>query len=716
MRKAEQKLMKRRMCLVARIVACVSFFVLVVIGVSSLVQAMSLENIENYDGIPASWKVSSLERPDTITLPITYWDQKADACDAKNRQFEWSTCGYWTHGVLPGIVKTALGADGLPVPAFSDSEASWSVNHDLFAMNVIGNDPVLPSDNFYRWFHEVPGLSRQINGRTVTFTRVGDNSYTYGGQNIYPLDDVAGIDESDVPLKGLDGAYHNFNFTAHLNFAVKIEATGDELFEFSGDDDVWFFLNNKLVLDIGGLHGAINGKFRINKDGTLTTYIEKVNDLSVRDDSWTSCLRDNVIGDFPSCVGPYNTKIRENFHNVEVKTLDIGLKPGDIVNLDFFYAERSTDASNTKITITNMDWPISADCDLTGKIVGKVENSNSNLVQYNTSITNRDPNNVLDLIRLAAHINDTSTNEDESQQPEVNSGYLPLDIKTLYYTTTPEDKDSWQAVDISAPLNSLDGFTLTTPIRMQPYGQTGDTLYFRFYAETSDNPTGTIEAITSFYTELLGVSGVTHDDTRLDYTNDQEIPPVDPDPDPDPNPDPNPVDPDPVAPIDPDPSEPDPIDPDDSNEDQNNDPVVPGPIAPDEDDDLFYTPPLGEIAFVPNTGIISDLAAPIFEQYFTNAVLSRGFILFTLLVFSGSFSVYFTLRKYLTMTAATRVTTISKRSGAKATVKRSSRIKSSYTRQHAVKATPKNKSASQTATKVKSNTKKTNSNKRATRS
>lgn len=625
MKKSKQKLMKRRICLVARTATCASFFVLAIIGISSIVRAMSLETVENRDGVPATWKVASLEQPDTITLPITYWDQKADACGAENHQFEWATCGYWTHGVLPGIVKNHLGSDGLPIPAFSDSEESWKVNHDALTMNVTGHDPVLPTDNFYRWFHEVPGISRRIDGRTVTFTRTGDNSYTYGGQNIYPIDDVPGLDEADVKLKGVDGEYHNFNFTAHLNFAIKVRANGEELFEFSGDDDVWFFLNNRLVLDIGGLHGAINGRFRINKDGTLTTYVEKVNDLTVRDDSWTACMREKDYGDFPSCVGPYNTKIRENFKNVEVKTLDIGLEPGDVVNLDFFYAERSTDSSNTKITVTGMDWPISADCNLDGKIISTVGDNGGNLVQYDTSITNRDPNNVLDLKRLAAYISDSFTikNEDGDEQSGTNSGYIPLDIKTLYYTKTPDDESSWQMVDISAPLNSLDGFTLSTPLRMSPNGQKGDTLYFRYFAETSNHSAGTITAVTSYYTELLGVSGITHDATQLDYTGRQDSGDI---------------------------TEPD--NPEIPDEEPNN-PEIPLPPSDIIDDGLVYLPPLGEIAFVPNTGIISE-AMPLFEQYFANAILSQSFVLITLLIFSGSFATFFTLRKYLKPSASAR--------------------------------------------------------------
>lgn len=49
----------------------------------------------------------------------------------------------------------------------------------------------------------------------------------------------------------------------------------DLIFEFSGDDDFWFYLDGKLILDIGGIHSALDGSinFRTGKvvvNGTVT--------------------------------------------------------------------------------------------------------------------------------------------------------------------------------------------------------------------------------------------------------------------------------------------------------------------------------------------------------------------------------------------------------------------------------------------------------------
>ena len=186
----------------------------------------------------------------------TYWDQRQDDCNDPNRQFEWVICGYWTAGAIQGIIKDTLGADGLPVPAYTNAADAWNANRDVFTANVTGQDPVQPGDNFYRWFHETE-VSKKYD-RQVTFTRTGTNTYTYGREGVFPLDNVDFSKDDEATKQG-----HNYHFTSHLGFAMKVAADGKEKFEFSGDDDVWVFLNGKLILDIGGLHEKLNGWFTI---------------------------------------------------------------------------------------------------------------------------------------------------------------------------------------------------------------------------------------------------------------------------------------------------------------------------------------------------------------------------------------------------------------------------------------------------------------------
>ena len=446
-----------RIVTTARIILCATFALLIFIGVSHLVHALNLTQVSHQNGVPSSWSAESPVHPDEINVPISYYDQNSDC-----KMFEFNHCNNLkdkTVGWVPNLVKSSLGADGLPIPV------NETVNTSLKAtsQNVTGHDPVQESDNFYQWFHEVDGKSVKYD-RTLTLTRVSanENKYVYGGRQIFPLDDVPSAQK-------VDG--HNFHFTAKMQAPIKASLSGDETFDFSGDDDVWIFLNNRLILDIGGVHTAIDGQFKINQDGSVTS------------------------------------KVYEDNKTYSENTFDLGIKKGDIVKLDFFYAERNTTQANTKITISEMEWPVTT--------YGKVESEviDKKAIQYTGSIANRDSVTPVTVTNLAAFLQDHTNNQ---------AGFLNLSNHTLSYTSTPEQSNSWQPVSISAPSNTLDGFKLSEPITLNPAGQAGDTVYFRFYVTPDGNEANYDTTVAFYATNEDGSAGISYD-TASDNLSDLEV-------------------------------------------------------------------------------------------------------------------------------------------------------------------------------------------------
>jgi len=66
-------------------------------------------------------------------------------------------------------------------------------------------------------------------------------------------------------------AAHNFHFTSQVTYWFKYDAAADASLDFTGDDDVWVFVNGKLAVDLGGVHQPVNGSVSIGS-ATAATY------------------------------------------------------------------------------------------------------------------------------------------------------------------------------------------------------------------------------------------------------------------------------------------------------------------------------------------------------------------------------------------------------------------------------------------------------------
>ena len=114
-------------------------------------------------------------------------------------------------------------------------------------------------------------------------------------------------------------APHNFSFTSEVHYWFEFQ--GGEQLSFYGDDDLWVFVNNRLALDLGGLHSQQRGEFTINADGTITSH------------------------PFIGVGGDWEVTVTEDF----------GLKAGGIYEIAIFHAERMQTGSNYQLTLAGFN-------------------------------------------------------------------------------------------------------------------------------------------------------------------------------------------------------------------------------------------------------------------------------------------------------------------------------------------------------------------------
>ena len=290
----------------------------------------------------------------------------------------------------------------------------------------------------------------------------------------------------------------DFTLTEDGNVVVGKDNDGNDIkvpikFFFSGDDDVWVYIDGELMLDVGGAHGKASGLLEFGADSTVTPYVSSNKNTDSND---TMVYKGYGSGETTKTVNYNGQPITFN-----KKSTTKTLKKQSTHTLTMFYMERGMWESNMAVAFNFPDHnelQVEKQVDVSD-VNPLFQESFKNQKIFTFNIQN-----------LATHYEAKATDEPAIQTEKLpDTAYSSATGLLSYASSLPEGVGTGSAVLWSSDKSDPPSLyrdqrrgTLTwdSAINISPYS------YLTFDVYVQGNPTDTC-ALSNLYVELWDTSG-----------------------------------------------------------------------------------------------------------------------------------------------------------------------------------------------------------------
>ena len=177
------------------------------------------------------------------------------------------------------------------------------------------------------------------------------------GFGFFPFNQKMGTENRNVNKYNYGfGAKLQFDFTLTDDGKVQVgDNPNDKVpikFFFSGDDDVWVYIDGQLVLDVGGAHGKASGLLEFGSNGTDNTVTPYVSSNKAGGATYTTPVNNKTVYFNGS---PVTFTKRGKILDKDNKDKEFTLAKGTTHTLTMFYMERGMWESNMAVAFNFPD-------------------------------------------------------------------------------------------------------------------------------------------------------------------------------------------------------------------------------------------------------------------------------------------------------------------------------------------------------------------------